>query len=168
MRDTFTLCEYYALQLKVIINKVQILTCEAYNIREVFATNYSNRAAKERVHSDNLKHLVIMATYCTRGIRLLLQILLLAIFLHFFGLPAIDKYQKRDAMVVETSKDTEGIPLPAISISDQLSHRLVSSCYPLNASITNCIKRETLNISRLLKNVLLGYTKKKQLVLGKP
>ena len=109
-----------------------------------------------------------MVTYCTNGVRLLLQILLLAIFLHFFGLPAIEKYQKRDVMVVETSKDTDGIPLPAITIGayDNLFDRLDSSCYPLNASIPNCIKRETLNISRLLKKVLLGYEKKKQIVIG--
>ena len=102
-----------------------------------------------------------MATYSTKGIRLLLQILLLAIFLHFFGLPAIEKYQKGDVMVVETSKDTDGIPLPAITIGvyDQLEDRLDKFCYPLNASIPNCIERETLNISRLLKRVLLGWSR---------
>ena len=99
-----------------------------------------------------------MATYSTKGVRLLLQILLLAIFLHFFGLPAIEKYQRREVMVVETSKDTDGIPLPAITIgqaggSTNLRQRLDSSCYPLNASIPNCIKRETMNISRLLNSV---------------
>ena len=40
------------------------------------------------------------------GTRLLLQILLLAAFLHFFGLPAVEKYDRKEVMVVETTKDT--------------------------------------------------------------
>ena len=50
------------------------------------------------------------------GMRLILQILLLAIFFQFFGLPAIEKYHKKDVMIVKTVKDTEGNPLPAISL----------------------------------------------------
>ena len=50
-------------------------------------------------------------------VRLFLQLLLLSIFLYFFGLPAIGKYLKQDVMVVEMNIDTGGIPLPAITIS---------------------------------------------------
>ena len=52
-----------------------------------------------------------MKPYLVYGTRLLLQILLLATFLHFFGLPAIEKYQKKEVMVVERTKDMDGIPL---------------------------------------------------------
>ena len=57
---------------------------------------------------------VLMATHSTKGIRLLLQILLLVIFLHFFGLPAIEKYEKREV----TSKDTDGSILSSLSGKD--------------------------------------------------
>ena len=46
-----------------------------------------------------------VVTHSSRGIRMILQILLLTIFLYFFGLPAIEKYEKREV----TSKDTDGI-----------------------------------------------------------
>ena len=42
---------------------------------------------------------------------MVLQIILLAIFLHFFGQPAVEKFLKKDVMVVETKKDTDGIRL---------------------------------------------------------
>ena len=51
-----------------------------------------------------------------RGIKIVLQIFLLITFLVFFGVPAIKKYQRREVMVVETSKDRDGIQLPSITI----------------------------------------------------
>ena len=57
-----------------------------------------------------------MQPYFMQWMRLLLQILLVTTFLNFFGLPAIKKYQRKEVMVVETSKDTDGIPLPAITL----------------------------------------------------
>ena len=47
------------------------------------------------------------------GLRLFLQILLLAIFHNFFGLRAIGKYHKKEVYLVNTLRNTEGIPLPA-------------------------------------------------------
>ena len=103
----------------------------------------------------------------TRGMRLLLQILLLATFLHFFGLPAVQKYQKKEVMVVETTKNTEGIPLPAITLSFYGSqNQKYRSCYDLNVSIVDCLVTNTPNVSDILRKVLLGYAKKKMLVLG--
>ena len=51
------------------------------------------------------------------AIRIALQIFLLAMFLHFFGVPAVKKYFKREVMVVKTTKDTKGLPAPSISVS---------------------------------------------------
>ena len=51
-----------------------------------------------------------------RGIKTVLQILLLVTFLAFFGVPAIKKYQRGEVMVVETIKETDGIELPSITI----------------------------------------------------
>ena len=102
------------------------------------------------------------------GIGLLLQILLLVIFLQFFGLPAIQKYKKKDVMWVETIKDTDGIPLPAITLrfgmdaSEKQQHR---SCFNLSNNIADCLERNTPNVSMVLKRILLGYKRKKHIVL---
>ena len=48
---------------------------------------------------------------------MLVQVALLAAFLYFFGFPAVARFAKKGVMVVETSKDTNGIPIPAISLA---------------------------------------------------
>ena len=101
-----------------------------------------------------------IAGYSTTWTRLILQIILLAIFLHFFGLNAFAKYQKSEVMVVETSQDTDGIPLPAITIGiarGDLESELHRHCYDLNTSIADCIEAKTPNVSKILKGVLFGY-----------
>ena len=100
--------------------------------------------------------------------KLLLQILHLATFLHFFGLPAIEKYLKRDVMVVETSKDTNGIPLPAITLFswDAPENEKYRSCYNLNVSIEDCLETNKPNVSNILKKILFGFEKKRALVFG--
>ena len=107
--------------------------------------------------------------YLMHGTRLLLQILLLAAFLHFFGLPAIEKYERKEVMVVETTKDTDGIPLPAITLlfADKApENQKFSSCFHLNVSVEDCLEKNSHDVSNILKKVLLGFEKKKTLVLG--
>ena len=102
-------------------------------------------------------------------VKLLLQILLLLIFLQFFGLPAISKYQQKDVMIVETAKDTEGIPLPAISVmfaSSASEIQMYRSCYEWNTSIVDCLGRNAPNVSMILKKTLLGFKKKQTLFLN--
>ena len=96
------------------------------------------------------------------GTRLVLQIILLAIFLHFFGLPAVEKYLKRDVMLVETREDTDGISLPAITISGLVDQDV--PCFSQNLS-TGCIEANTRNLSEILKGVLLGFEKKEAITL---
>ena len=111
----------------------------------------------------------LMGCRAVDGMRLLLQILLLATFLHFFGLPAIEKYQKKEVMVVETTKETDGIPLPAITLlfaNDGSQNQKYRSCYQLNVSIVECLETNTPNISNILTKILLGFEKKETLVWG--
>ena len=96
------------------------------------------------------------------GTRLVLQMILLAIFLHFFGLPAIVKYLKHDVMIVETRVDTDGIFLPAITISGLVDENV--PCYSQNLSI-DCIEANTYNLSEFLKGVLLGFGKNEAISL---
>ena len=102
--------------------------------------------------------------------RIFLQILLLATFLHFFGLPAIHKYNKKEVMVLETIKDTDGIPLPALSLmfsKEATETHQFKSCYDgLNVSIVDCLKTSTSNVSAILKKVLFGYEKRRTIFLG--
>ena len=50
-------------------------------------------------------------------VKTLVQIALFVIFLYFFGLPAIKRYQDKKVMVVTSKRDTEGIEAPAITIA---------------------------------------------------
>ena len=103
-------------------------------------------------------------------VKLLLHILLLLIFLQFFGLPAISKYHQKDVMIVESTIDTEGIPLPAISLMFAASAPEIQkyrSCYQFNVSIIDCLETNAPNVSTILKKILFGYKKKKTLYLSK-
>ena len=102
--------------------------------------------------------------------RIFLQILLLATFLHFFGMPAIHKYNKKEVMVLETIKDTDGIPLPALSLmfsKEATETHQFKSCYDgLNVSIVDCLKTSTSNVSAILKKALFGYENRRTIFLG--
>ena len=104
-----------------------------------------------------------------RGIKIVLQIVLLVTFLVFFGVPAIKKYQKREVMVVETSKDTDGIQLPSITIVENKDKdEMQGSCFsPNTSSVEDCMVLKTHNLSHLLKGVVLGYSKREMLDLDK-
>ena len=49
-------------------------------------------------------------------LKVFLQIALLGIFLVFFGFPAIEKYQKKETIIVSSEKFTHGIVPPALTI----------------------------------------------------
>ena len=95
------------------------------------------------------------------AIRIALQILLLAIFLYFFGVPAVRKFFRQDVMVVKTTKDTKGLPAPAISVSlPSFGHPLPDKCFESIDSIEECVRENTYNRSQTVSDVLLGFIKK--------
>ena len=91
--------------------------------------------------------------------RLLFQLVLFAIFLYFFGMPAVEEYMRKEVMVVETEKDMGGIPIPAITIAvpDQLEEDVFDRC---NMSLDKCIMARTPNASNLIESVQLGYERR--------
>ena len=94
------------------------------------------------------------------AVRLALQTLLLAIFLHFFGIPAVRKFNRNEVMVVKGSKLTNGIPAPAISVSlPTLGNKY--QCFNLEGSVEECIKANTYNQSQTLSDVIMGFTRRK-------
>ena len=50
-------------------------------------------------------------------LKLMLQLTLLGLFLHIFGLPAVARYLEKKLMVVTSTEKTDGIPIPAITIT---------------------------------------------------
>ena len=91
-----------------------------------------------------------------RMVRPSLQLILLAIFLFFFGLPSIETYGKKEVIVVEKKRDDNGIPFPAITISVWEQDKPYK-CYNLTQSIEKCIEEKSLSVSDLLKGIWLGY-----------
>ena len=95
--------------------------------------------------------------FLARAAKPLFQLILLATFLYFFGLPAIETYLKKEVMVVEKKRDTDGIPFPAITIA-ALGQEEPDICFNLNnGSIEKCIENNSLNSSDLLKGVRSGF-----------
>ena len=106
-----------------------------------------------------------LKTLILLGPRLLVQVFLLAAFLYFFGFPAVGRFSKKAVMVVETSRDTRGIPCPAITLAaaGQITDR---TCFHKISSIEDCLEENTLNRSELLKGVDLGFYRKKDIFLS--
>ena len=116
-----------------------------------------------QLQSILVKCSVIMGIMLTPmcGLRALLQILLMGLFLVFFGLPAVKEYLKQEVMVVETKKDTSGIPAPAVTVTVMPSNRSQKAeCFDSTGSIEDCIEATTYNRSQTLHDVVLGFTKR--------
>ena len=109
-------------------------------------------------------HVWSFQSFLSQVARILVQVALLVAFLHFFGLPAIARFAKMDVMIVETTKQTSGIPVPAITITVP-GQIYGNSCFNGNSSIDACLERITLKQSNLLKSVVLGYREKKEILI---
>ena len=111
-----------------------------------------------------------MTTILRHASKPLLQLLLFALFLGFFGLPSIQRYQMTKVMVVSSSHDTGGIAAPDITIvalnpgtmsgwkgDGESGHidMLEKRCKDDN--IVNCIKSETFNSSDFFKDIIVGW-----------
>ena len=108
------------------------------------------------------------------------QISLFVIFLYFFGMPNIERYQKQEVMVVSSTKLSGGFPAPTISVSamNNFTRRGWKSnktppaaavelidFYCGNASdIQKCILDGTYNRSDVVKYVQIGYNRNESLM----
>ena len=79
-------------------------------------------------------------------------------------MPAIERFLKKDVIIVETLKKTDGIPTPAITIGvpKQLRNH---SCFNKNVSIEDCLEKNYLKQSDIIKSVIMGSTLRKQVNL---
>ena len=95
-----------------------------------------------------------------KGSRLGLQIILFAIFLLLFGMPALEKYNRKEVMVVNTVKNTNGIPIPAITI-EVLDLSGYDSClYRNDTSIARCFDGNAKNWTQIMRNGLIGLKRR--------
>ena len=101
-------------------------------------------------------------TLVSVGPRLIVQVCLLAAFLYFFGFPAVARFAKKGVVVVETEKDTDGIPFPAITLS-AVAQITNDTCFNKNESIEDCIEKNTINCSDILKPSVLGFRRQKEI-----
>ena len=109
---------------------------------------------------------------CVKGSRVLLQVALIFIFLHFFGVPAIKRFLAREVMVVNTLRNSGGkIAAPSITINarnpktlrgwqgdERDSEKYLLACLQRSDSEA-CVDNGTYSQSDVLDDVLLGYKK---------
>ena len=94
--------------------------------------------------------------------RVILQIVLFLIFIFYFGLPSVEKYQKKNVMMVNNVINTNGIPIPAISIVVLDNATRYESCLFKNTSLVErCIDESAKNWTQIISSVVLGLTRKK-------
>ena len=105
-------------------------------------------------------------------VKLILQLWLLGLFMRYFGLPALERYHNKEVIVVTSKRESEGIPVPAVTIAVQKNDtkngwkdteikwgfvkRLCSSGNTAEA-ITDCIEKQTYNLSEIVTGVDLGF-----------
>ena len=94
------------------------------------------------------------------------------VFLAFFGVPAIQKYQKKETIIVSSKKFTNGIEAPALTImgidnhglgwkthqedsDSRASFKFDEHCAKLNMTIEECIESETYHLTDVVKGA--GY-----------
>ena len=113
-----------------------------------------------------------------KGLRLLFQLVLVLIFLFFFGLPAFKQYLAMEVMVVKTMRESGGkIVAPAISINArnpktrlgwkgddrELDKLKIDKCLHSNLTQT-CIENGTYSRNEVFLDVIMGYTKQLSLM----
>ena len=115
--------------------------------------------------------IVFVFRHLSKIARVTLQLGLLAIFFWFFGLPAIEKYQEKKVVMVESWRTTGGIPAPTLTLfanNDKINGTFQGTyknggfeqvCSDLkgNNTIENCINKNSNKKSDFLVDVLLGY-----------
>ena len=109
-----------------------------------------------------LKRRLQKTLFSMQAPRLIVQVSLLIAFLHFFGIPAIARFARKGVVVVETARDTDGIPIPAITFA-AFGQITDDACFHKNASIEDCFEKNTLNRSDILKSVTLGYIRQQKI-----
>ena len=99
------------------------------------------------------------------------QLVLMIVFLWYFGLPALQKYQEKNVMVVKTQKSLGGIPAPKVTVCRRMSElkkswgngTAVGNYCKDKKDIVKCIEAGTFNQTETVSRAEMGYDTKKPL-----
>ena len=111
-------------------------------------------------------------------LKLIIQIWLLGFFLHFFGMPALERFHDKKVIVVTSTKATGGTPAPAVTIAvrnketgigwkkSQIRGFVNNLCADANTTetIIDCIASQTYNLSEIVAKVESGIGNYAQVV----
>jgi hypothetical protein len=127
---------------------------------------------EDQASANKWQYLISLPRHLSKVARLTLQLALLAIFFWFFGLPAIEKYQEKRVMVVESWRHTAATIFAENYDSNGTNHGSYKNasffeqvCGNLkgNESLENCIEENSNGKSDSLVDVLLGLKKQHSL-----
>ena len=114
------------------------------------------------------------------AVKLILQLLLFALFFYMYGLHALERLNKKSTIVIKTGKNTGGIAAPSFTISarsrstgmgwkeKQITNArsndtLVHQCKDFE-TVEQCLDSQTFKQSEIIKGALLGYERKLSLM----
>ena len=106
---------------------------------------------------------------CSTLSKLILQVWLLGLFLHFFGLPALRRFHDKNVIVVKSVRKSDRTPVPAISIAVKgvengwrkegiFQHIAKEHCKSANSveELIICIEKLTYDLPDISLGVALG------------
>ena len=113
------------------------------------------------------------------SLKLTLQLFLLGLFLHIFGLPALDRYLDKKVMVVKSMEKSDGIPIPAITIvvdgaADEFGWKTKigigkklaeKQCQQANTTeiLVGCIEKQTYNLSEISSGIKMRRSREEDI-----
>ena len=104
-------------------------------------------------------------------LKAILQLVLLILFLYFFGIPSVRTYQKKETIVLKYEIDTNGIEAPAVTIQATQntsgwkslggkvywkSFEVFQHCARVNLTVEECIEEDSITLSDFLEDVRFG------------
>ena len=117
-------------------------------------------------------------------IKVILQLGLFLVFLVFFGIPAVQKYVKKDTIIITSEEDTNGIEAPAVTFSCSFFGKDGWKSVFENTSVTNhnfrigdhckdsedievCLEEDTFSFNDFILGAKFGPTSPKEMLMNK-
>ena len=120
-------------------------------------------------------------TKLASALKVSLHVALFVVFLIFFGFPAIEKYQKKETVVVSSEELTNGIEAPSLTImglnsikgigwktpqyglDSWNSFRIDEHCAKLDkTNFEECFERDSYHLTDVVKSAQSGYSSKNE------
>ena len=115
-------------------------------------------------------------------VKVILQLGLFLVFLVYFGIPAVQKYVKKDTIIVTSEEDTNGIEAPAVTFSCSFFGKVGWKSVFENTSVTNlnfrigdhckeniesCIEEDTFSFNDFILGARFGPTSAMDMLMNK-